>query len=695
LKEHKANAFKAIVGALPSDYAWHITRGYDLNWKYGSEIAEAAVECYPRDKIALPEHIDKYHKVADRDEILFVQAARFGNVELLKYILEKYPSSEQRLSLLTRDSDGAFGNITNASETLTVLLDAIPEEQRAKIAEYIYPLINKALEREDRKLFDTVLAALPPLEQCAPSIRARAVVGKLIFDIDSMSVPEIAALFTSEMEGGTAAIQQGFVKALSNPPVLTKLAHASPQEFLNYIKNQRPGHSQFILTTDMKKRLIDAIPKDFKQEMFAYLATKEDEKGVTWDSDPPVERSFAEHAWAKELPGVIQRLNPHGFSLESYRKLLPLMQTVVKLEGNLDDNAAELSTYKLATFFKSPQKTEEYLNKFANRETNLPIHDALLFELPKEGHYDLESWQQFAMRNGMGPRALKLVGAAPKIEMAFAGRPSSEWSNKEKSRFRALSMEQLYDIARNVSYDRAKENPALASLCIELGVEEKTFNKTLKIYNKPPPEKTTPDIHIDGNELGFPGFHFDRVKAEHPWNAFIGKMVNCCNYIGGFTEKMAIAQIQHPDCSLYVLTNKEGEPIAKCTGWMSEKGNLVFNAWERLSASYDKMCEPFLLAAAKQAMGQNENIQRVTLGTNKANAGFALVSDNEKPTSPENASADASLQYEVAVRERLKLVDTKLEELKKKHSRAPLTELPPAWQQRSASLESRSGSLSM
>jgi hypothetical protein len=129
---------------------------------------------------------------------------------------------------------------------------------------------------------------------------------------------------------------------------------------------------------------------------------------------------------------------------------------------------------------------------------------------------------------------------------------------------------------------------------------------------------------------------------------------------------MAIAQVEHPDCSLYVLTNKDGEPIAKCTGWMSEKGSLVFNAWERLSPGYDKMCEPFLLAASIQVMKDHHDISRVTLGTNKANARFNLVSDPEKPKEERLASADANTQYEVATREKLKLAETKLQALSKK-----------------------------
>ncbi len=174
------------------------------------------------------------------------------------------------------------------------------------------------------------------------------------------------------------------------------------------------------------------------------------------------------------------------------------------------------------------------------------------------------------------------------------------------------------------------------------------------------PKKNTPAIDVDGKKIGFPGFHFKRLAADDPRNAFIGKIVNCCNYIGGATGEMAKAQIDHPDCSLYVLTNKEGNPIAKCTGWMSKAGNFTFNAWERLSPSYDKMCEPFLLAAAIQAMKDKPTINRVTLGTNKGKAAFQPIFDNETPTDERLSSNDANTQYEVATREKLKLAEVKL-----------------------------------
>ena len=694
-------AVKAMLEVLPLEKRQHILDrpgDYGIYYKHGEQIAKVALDYYPRNLIGTPppnanEDFYKRHykdAVRDQDEILFSMAALHNHPEMMRAILSQYPEPEKRKHILNRDGENALKNACKKGniECVKIICEAKKELYGEDIRIAATELDNICYQMEhaayahDSELYRTLQRGLPPQHQHSTATKEDLSNIQLIYDLSSLT--HRSQIVERMAHSHHLQIQELLSRTKdTNLETFEHLARLCPDEFQSHLKLSYGGPG---IHADTKQYLLKLAPADRKQEFEKLLDSFHIRNDIHIASLPTNHQLWKKHfkdaSWLTELPDNIKEKSPDGFDIATYKSLLPAIDVARKIEGFFE--AAETQSFKLAKLFTSPKKAEQYLAQAVQKDCQHAIHDALLFDLPKKGHFDKESWQQFATRKGMGQATLKLLALAPRIEKAFAGKPSNEWNDKTKHAFRQLTHEKLIDIAKDHAYSNSDKNPELAKLCVSLGVEEHYYEAARKLFENAPPTKNTPNINVDGTGLGFPGFHFKRLEATDPRCAFIGKMVNCCNYLGGFTETMAIAQVQHPDCSLYVLTNRDGEPVAKCTGWMSEKGNLVFNAWERLSSSYDKMCEPFLLAASIQAMKYDPNINRVTLGTNKGNANFPPITDAEKPKAEETASGDSLQQYQIAAREKLKLATVKLAELSKKHRPEPKVKLDVAqiWQLR-------------
>ena len=548
------------------------------------------------------------------------------------------------INFYTAALEGFNSAIREASKNdIEIILKAL-NVLRANIPEQIIPIAKG----ENKELYHLLLKYFPLEFNTKPGERFKIIEARLLAEPEKISVEDIRNICNKDPyykeDMFAAALERGGL-------MLEKLVEAFPEHL--------PDHLHAFPYSDNVERRerIEHILAGNKM----HDAAKAELRRIL-DENP--------------LP----RLQPKDeLPLPEYplkNEFLPLMQTACMIEG---DGFPGVQANKLSVLFGTKGNADKYLEKCAADAGTLAIHNALLFQLPGQRHrfdmatgseWDVAAWRQFALRDGMGPRALRMLPLANEIEMAYAktpkevrpkGKPAPGHTQGGALQFKELSLIQLKEIARSHAYKHGEKHPELADLCIENGIGEEEFNQALKlITQKDLPPKITPDIDVDGTTLGFPGFHFRRVEPSHPWCPFIGKLVNCCNHLGGATANMARAQITNQDCSLYVLTNKEGEPIAKCTGWMSMRGNFVFNAWERLAPSYDKFCQPFLLAAALQTLENNPEVKRVTLGGNKGNASFTPITDPETPVQHINSSADANIQFEIATRERMKAIEENL-----------------------------------
>jgi hypothetical protein len=216
-------------------------------------------------------------------------------------------------------------------------------------------------------------------------------------------------------------------------------------------------------------------------------------------------------------------------------------------------------------------------------------------------------------------------------------------------------------IANRVGYERAAENKFVADFCLDLGVDEYHFNETLDLVQefKAAGKRVTdrmPNITIDGATLGLGGHKLSKIPKCHLLNLWIGKVVKCCNTLDDMGKDMARAQFNEADNGLYVITNRHDHPIAKLSGWLSQKGNFVFNAWERKGDEQDFLMTRFVLASAIQILEQNPKMSRVTMGAGPLKIDllpFKRAADPER--SPDNVGRTQDSDNQIVIAEQRSL----------------------------------------
>jgi hypothetical protein len=363
------------------------------------------------------------------------------------------------------------------------------------------------------------------------------------------------------------------------------------------------------------------------------------------------------------------------FNQELYEDLLPLLKMVQDKEGN---HAAEDNAKKLAWTFPTFHKADSFVRRHA-QPGRQPLHDLCLFQ-PPVWSQDRDIWSNLAVRYGQA--VTKYFGLAGKIEEYIArlnekrvridrdilGKPEKEIGNRELDLWR-FTPAMIRAVACKVGYDRALENKKAADFCLNLGVSERHFNETLDLlaeFEKAAKKvkDKTPFIDIDGKKLGLDGYRMTKVPKGDIRNLWIGKMVNCCNHLEDAGRDMALAQFARPRNALYVITDRRGRPVAKLSGWLSDKGNLVFNAWERLSEEQDYLMVRFVQAAGIEVLKTHQKISYVMLGAGplkKEAVPFSSASIPETPAKGAGSTFDSAKQFEVANCYRLKEAEHRLE----------------------------------
>ncbi|MBY0356325.1 MAG: hypothetical protein K2Q12_11450 [Rickettsiales bacterium] len=362
-------------------------------------------------------------------------------------------------------------------------------------------------------------------------------------------------------------------------------------------------------------------------------------------------------------------MNPQ--QVELYERLLPLMNYV---KGNEHNGVPEIHAYKLACMFDNFAQAAKFIAHHAQADTRSPIHDLLLFELPKlmpfETTWQRDLWAQRMVRYGMGVSLL--VQRAVEIEQLMRAEIHSvhpDLSEKQqtiklRNRLKNATASELKSYAKQVIYDAKATfvpDPEVREYLIRVGVDQMGYERTAEIIaatmddlkNKKLHDKT-PDISIHGDGLldekgqACKGFAMSKVKTVGETDPvtlqrniarclWVGFEVNCCNHIDGETRNLALAQATSPTTSLYVIKkpgakNTDDKVVAKLSGWLNKAGDVfVFNAWERLSGDHDRLCVPFLDEAAMQIMRSYPEIREVRIGQSRANGSYPRAATIELP----------------------------------------------------------------
>lgn len=427
---------------------------------------------------------------------------------------------------------------------------------------------------------------------------------------------------------------------------------------LNIKLNKRPSDSdmQSILANDdrfssnylrLKELLITIFA--FTYADFASTGTDNNEcpaleklksiKASDWNMDNAREQFDA----FNQTYGYFQD-SPNAFAI--FTELAAACRTqIVLFEKNntADDTMAYDYAYKLMALFMDPasQDTPQNIVNAIAKETNTllstlegdtlhPLHDSLLVklsQLPPAGKLqDKAGWRQFVKDNG--------VKSFPFLMMADAIEAKIN-ATSTKPAFRApTSIDEANKMAALCHYKRSSEDKAFAELCYHNKVPEKQFNRCMDYITSGWPKKekdSIPDIQIKG-EGEAAGLYWVKLPVTDKRALILGQIIDCCLYIGGYSEPCVKASVSLNDNCFYVLlkqrkkgnspliingeiNEKDFKIIGQSYTWKSKTGNICLDSIECLKNEISPSALKKITSDwANKVLAANPDIKFVTVG---------------------------------------------------------------------------------
>lgn len=303
-------------------------------------------------------------------------------------------------------------------------------------------------------------------------------------------------------------------------------------------------------------------------------------------------------------------------------KACKLIADFVECNNSENNGVAYEHAYKLLVICGLTQKKQPLLKRIdsylkAHGKGEKPLHDALVQAIPvnEPALKDLSGWRKFIHRYGY--KALGIYEVATEIEKFLAGKAP-------------ITMVEAEEAASKIIFPRANEYPTLARLCKQYHMPENIFNQCLDIEEKRKKRDKLPNIHIDGQELGFPGYHLIKLPIDDPRAYLLGKITRCCQSIGGDSEDCVIDGITRESNGFYVLLKGKtnAQPVADAHidyanftivgqgyAWLTTYGNMTIDSWENLRPEADdQVIVPLLEKFAQRVIDAHPSIIRITIG---------------------------------------------------------------------------------
>ncbi|KTD57029.1 Ankyrin repeat protein [Legionella santicrucis] len=334
---------------------------------------------------------------------------------------------------------------------------------------------------------------------------------------------------------------------------------------------------------------------------------------------------------------------------DCYQKVLPLCQLALIVEHNgvAEDHALKLA----AIFKDEKAVLHYLLQFKAQNAYNYLVHDACLFELPKADTCAFPQWLKLANLYLANPRFRALLPHAEAIEaMGKMGKKATKQKGQKfdaqiRDKIQDVKKE-LFTASRQ--YKQLKKKPLtnpeermvreeqlkvlsqrlfelqtqLVSLCqgrlplanIDMIVLEAFYAKyqhessaaqNILIKNGISPqsreqfyalkrdnaEKTIPDVIIDGNDIGYPGIYIKKLDTTTDQGAALaaclGRITQCCQYLGGVGSECVIHGITSPNGGFYVLCQGEAQNpslddviLAQSWVWKGQQDGLCLDSIE-------------------------------------------------------------------------------------------------------------------
>ncbi|MDR3503929.1 MAG: hypothetical protein P4L79_15265 [Legionella sp.] len=310
--------------------------------------------------------------------------------------------------------------------------------------------------------------------------------------------------------------------------------------------------------------------------------------------------------------------NKHTADFE--QQFIELVNFYDKQNGQHTDKSYEQAYKLLVLFGRKDLKTAmdaltRYTKNFNFKDKKNYLDEIVNFSLPVcADKLDLPAWRVAIMKKG--PQAAKLFDYATAIQNILGHTPKT--------------FEEIKRAVVQIKYARFKENPELAELCYQYELSEDVFNRALEY--KPNPIDNIPDVAISGTGDD-ERYHLVKLPYNDPHAYVLGKIVNCCQYIGGEGELPTREGIQYDTNGFYVLLkskkDNEQEPpindnginykkfdiVGQGLAWLNDGDNLTIDSWENLRDTDNPVAVRLLKDFGQQIIKKNPGIMRVTVGS--------------------------------------------------------------------------------
>ena len=212
------------------------------------------------------------------------------------------------------------------------------------------------------------------------------------------------------------------------------------------------------------------------------------------------------------------------------------------------NEVAYIHAYKLLVLFGDKlNNVDSFIKSYNFSSLNKPVHDLLVRDIPKnDPPIDLKAWQVFIAKSG--PQAIAYFQQAPAIQKVLQNKAPKTLLEAEEA-------------ASQISYERYKEHPTLARLCVQYKAREEVFNRCLD--TKPKQSDNLPNIITDGALVNQPGYYLVKLPVDDPRAYILGLMTNCCQSIGGHSEQCVIDGITRANNGFYVLLQATNKALPK------------------------------------------------------------------------------------------------------------------------------------
>lgn len=280
-------------------------------------------------------------------------------------------------------------------------------------------------------------------------------------------------------------------------------------------------------------------------------------------------------------------------------KELKLLSHNIVMEGYSQDIANKYA-HTFLRLFDTAAKAMKYVDTWSTREKQ-PVHDAIsLVSLPKTLK-NKDAWAVCLMK--YGKPAMQLVDYCDRIE------PSD--------------LKTMQESIATLTFGKGHMHSELARFCVKYNIGEDSFNAALKLIDDlkefAPDEDKIPEVDVE-----YDGLRMTKLPRGDIRGLFLGKIVNCCQSIGGVAESCTIAGFSNPKSGFYIVQDKQGAIIGESWAWEGKDKTLVFDSLEALGGRIPGQKWDNLLRKASDSIAA-AGYEAINVGTGGNTPGLTSV----------------------------------------------------------------------